>query len=63
MQGVCCCVLVLVVSEQCAGFAVARVCGSDIAAGGGGGGLGFIIVNSPNVVDQGAKLSAVAIVP
>ncbi len=32
-------------------------------AGGGGGGLGFIIVNSSDFIDQGAKLSAVAILP
>jgi len=32
-------------------------------AGGAGGGLGFIIVNSPDLTDQGAKLSAVVILP
>jgi hypothetical protein len=36
---------------------------STRGAGGGGGGLGFIIVNSPALVDQGATLSAVAILP
>jgi len=36
---------------------------SDRGAGGGGGGVGFIIVNSSGLIDQGATVSPLALLP